>query len=129
MVAGRCAIWIFSIYGFYSIACADKPDGSLDRDTVMVRARCKDHLKNLQARFPELASAEIVSWPNRDYRYRLLVPKTAWVRALQGMAEEQEWSNFKNQVAKRQGRGRNAYTHALHDVWEIMYRLQESETR
>lgn len=129
MVAGRCAIWVFSIYGFYSIACADKPDGSLDRDTVMVRARRKEHLKNLQARFPELASAEIVSWPSRDYRYRLLVPKPAWVRALQGIAEEQEWSNFKNQVAKRQGRGGHAYTTALHDVWEIMYRLQASDTQ
>jgi hypothetical protein len=122
-------MWIFSIYGFYSIACADNPDGSLDCDAVMVRARCKDHLKNLQARFPELTSSEIVSWPNRDYRYRLLVPKSTWVRALQGMAEEQEWNNFKNEVTKRQGRDGHAYGSALHDVWEILYLLQESETR
>ena len=35
-VAVRCAMWVFTIYGFYSIACASKPDGTLDPDTVMV---------------------------------------------------------------------------------------------
>jgi hypothetical protein len=120
-------MWIFSIYGFYSIACASKPDGSLDRETVMVRARRKDHLQNLQARFPALACSEIIFPPNRDYGYRLIAPKSVWVAALQELAEEQEWSNFKNEVAKRQGQTGTAYTRALHMVWEIMYRLQEPE--
>lgn len=125
----RCAIWIFTRFGFYSIACASKRDGSIDRDTVMVRARCKDHLQNLQTRFPALASSKIVSLRNRDYRYRMIVPKSIWVAALQELAEEQDWNNFKNEVARHQGRGGATYTRALHDVWEIMYQLQESATR
>jgi hypothetical protein len=122
-------MWVFSIYGFYSIACASKPDGSLDPDTVMVRARCKDHLQNLQKRCPQLAGSKILSPPNRDYGYRLIVPKSIWVEALQEMAEEQKWDNFKNEVAQRMGRDGAEYTDALHEVWRIMYRLQESETR
>jgi len=122
-------MWIFTIYGFYSIACADKPGTKeIDPDTVMVRARCKDHLQNLQKRYPELASSEILSPPNRDYGYRLILPKSVWVAALQEMAEEQEWSNFKSEVAQRMGRDGAEYTEALHDVWRIMYRLQEPET-
>jgi hypothetical protein len=122
-------MWIFSIYGFYSIACASKPDGSLDRDTVMIRARSKEHLQSLQKRFPALGSLKIVSPPNRDYGYRLIVLKSIWIAALQEMAEEQQWSNFKSEVAKRQGQDGAAYTSALHKVWEIMYGLQEPETR
>jgi hypothetical protein len=115
---------------FYSIACADKPGTKeIDPDTVMVRARRKDHLQNLQKRCPGLASSEILSPPNRDYGYRLIVPKSVWVAALQEMAEEQEWSNFKSEVAKRMGRDGAEYTDALHDVWRIMYRLQEPETQ
>jgi hypothetical protein len=123
------ALWIFSIYGMYSIACARKPNGSLDPDNVMVRARRADHLRNLQKRFLAMAGADIVTLPNRDYRYRLIVPKSNWAAALAEMAGEQKWSNFKDQVAKHQGRAGAAYTRALHDVWETMYQLQESEVQ
>lgn len=99
-------MWVFSIYGFYSIACATKTGGTLDPDNVMVRARCKEHLQNLQKRCPELASSKILSPPNRDYGYRLIVPKSTWLVALQEIAEEQTWENFKNEVAQRMGRGR-----------------------
>ena len=122
-------MWVFSIYGFYSIACATKTDGTPDPDRVMVRSRCKDHLQNLQKRCPELAGSKLLSPPNRDYGYRLIVPKSVWVRALQEIAEEQTWGNFKNEVAQRMGRDGIEYTNALHEVWRMMYRLQESETR
>jgi hypothetical protein len=71
-------MWLFTRYGFYSIACANKPDGSIDVAAVMIRARSADHLKNLQQRFPSLASAELLTWQNRDYRYRLIVSKAVW---------------------------------------------------
>jgi hypothetical protein len=61
--------------------------------------------------------------------YRLNVPKSVWVAALQEMAEEQKWDNFKNEVARRMGRDGAEYTDALHEVWRTMYSLQESETR
>ena len=117
-------MWIFTRYGFYSVACASKSDGSLDKETVMVRGRRKDHLQNLRDRFPVIADAEIVTMADRDYRYRMIVPKSVWVPILAELAEEQEWSNFKNEVATHQGREGVSYARALHDVWEITYRLQ-----
>jgi hypothetical protein len=114
----------FAIYGFYSIASASRPDGSLDSQTVMIRARLKDHLQNLQRRFPVLADTKIITLPNVDYRHRIVVPKTVWVGVLSGLAEEMEWSNFKNQVARYQGKPGAAYSTALHRVWEVMERLQ-----
>jgi hypothetical protein len=77
-------MWVFAVTGFYSIACAQKPDGSIDRQTVMVRARCRQHLQNLKTRFPELSGAEIATWPNRDYRFRLIISKIRLGRGSQG---------------------------------------------
>ena len=119
-------MWIFTRYGFYSVACASTPDGSLDKETVMVRGRRKDHLQNLRDRFPVIADAEIVTMADRDYRYRFVVPKSVWAPILAQLAEEQEWSNFKSEVAAYQGAEGASYVRALHDVWGIMYRVQNS---
>ena len=87
-------MWVFTRYGFYSIACASKSDGSLDNQSVMVRARCIAHLRSLQKRFPALAVGKILDLPNHDYRYRLVIPKASWVAIIDELAQEQEWSNF-----------------------------------
>ena len=120
-------MWLFTRYGFYSVASANRPDGSLDTQTVMVRARRIAHLRSLQLRFPALATGEIQTWPNRDYRCRLIVSKTSWVTIVSELAREQEWSNFKNEAARYQGTPGADYVRALHDVWSVMSRLQESE--
>ena len=117
-------MWLFTRYGFYSIACARKSDDSIDPAMVMIRARRRAHLKNLQQRFQALAGAKIVTLPDRDYRYRLIVPKAVWVGIVTELAPEQEWSNFKNEAARFQGAAGSDYVHALHEVWRVMYSLQ-----
>jgi hypothetical protein len=117
-------MWIFTRYGFYSIACANKPDGSLDAQSLMIRARSSAHIKNLQVRFSALADNEILTWPGRDYRYRLIVPKDVWVAVAAELAQEQNWSNFKNEVARFQGDAGTDYVMALHEVWSQMYGFQ-----
>ena len=96
-------MWIFTRYGFYSIVCASKKDGSLDDQSLMIRARCISHLESLQTRFPKLAVGDILEWPNRDYRYRLIIPKASWTTIIDELAQEQEWSNFKDEAAKYPG--------------------------
>jgi len=126
-------MWIFTRYGFFSIACADKPDGTINTDTVMVRARLHEHLVSLKDRFPdsELGKAEILSWDGRDYRYRIILPKVAWVAALAELATEQTWSNFKNESSRfsHAKKAAYAYVDALHSIWGVMHRLQVQATR
>jgi hypothetical protein len=125
-------MWIFTRYGFFSIACADKPDGTINPDVVMVRARLQEHLVSLKSRFPdsEIAKGEILRWDGRDYRYRIIVPKVAWVAALAEMATEQNWSNFKNETGRfsRAKKTAHAYVDALHRIWDVMHRLQLQES-
>jgi hypothetical protein len=120
-------MWIFTRYGFYSVASAQRPDGGVDPCKMMVRARRAAHLENLKTRFPVLAEEKVVALPGRDYRWRLFVPKEQWAAIVAEMAKEQDWSNFKNEAARYQGRAGSDYVHALHTVWDVMNRLQEDE--
>jgi predicted small integral membrane protein len=121
-------MWIFTRYGFFSIACANNTDGTINPDSVMVRARLHEHLVSLKDRFPdsELEKAEILSWDGRDYRYRIILPKAAWAAALVELATEQSWSNFKNETSRfsRAKRAGYAYVDALHRIWDVMHRVQ-----
>lgn len=121
-------MWVCTRYGFYSIACASKPDGSLDPESVMIRARRIAHLKSLQERFSALAGKEILSLPHRDYRYRLISAKDVWAGIVAELAQEQEWSNFKDEAARYQGADSD-YVDALHEVWRVMRKLQATERR
>lgn len=116
-------MWLFTRYGFFSIACARKPGGAVDPDLMMIRARMSEHLEALRSRFDELSGCEVSETPDNDYRYRLLVPKAVWTSIVAALAEEQTWSNFKNE-AHRFNNGDRRYYEALHRVWDIMNRLQ-----
>jgi hypothetical protein len=41
------------------------------------------------------------------------------------LARETDYDNFKSEVARYQGPDGVAYERALHDVWSVMYQLQE----
>jgi hypothetical protein len=120
-------MWVFTRYGFYSVGCASTGSRSVDPQTVVVRARLEAHLQNLQSHFPQLATAEIVALPERDYRYRLIVPKAVWVEVLAALAREQDWSHFKNEASRFQGLEGKRYVRALDRVWGLMRQLQAAE--
>ena len=91
----------------------------------MIRARRAAHLSNLQKRFPALAGGEVLTLPNRDYRYRLVVSKEVWTGTLAELAREQDWANFKDEAAKFNGH--DEYVNALHKIWSVMYDVQRCE--
>jgi type I restriction-modification system DNA methylase subunit len=109
-------MWLFTRYGFFSIASGTKLDGSVDPKTIMIRSRSDDHLKKLQKRFLVL-TGKIKNWRYRDYRYRLIVLKAVWVKVMAELAEEQEWSNFKDEAKRFQGEKGQEYVHTLHRVY------------
>lgn len=121
-------MWLFTRYGFFSAACAQKKNGAIDKDTMMVRSRTKRHLMNLKKRFPAL-STEILADSGTDYRYRMIISKSQWAEVVSEIASEQTWSNFKNEAARfarEDGESPN-YVHALHDIWGTMYGVQQNE--
>lgn len=121
-------MWLFTRYGFFSVACAKDKDGKNDPNIVMVRSRSRQHLENLQKRFPDstLGNAEIRDSVGTDYKYRVILPKIEWVAALSELASEQSWSNFKNEASRfaQLKKVSNGYVNALHEIWAIMFNLQ-----
>jgi hypothetical protein len=116
-------MWLFTRYGFFSVGCAQDKNGQPDPNLLMIRARLKRHLIALKKAFKELKPSPIREDLGTDYRHRMLVPKPVWIRVLSQMAEEQEWSNFKNEVKQTQPVDW-PYLEALHQVWDVMFGLQ-----
>ncbi len=122
-------MWIFSRYGFFSAVSARQGDGAhgqpVDPERIMVRARVRGHLEALIEGFPQLVGSAIKTFPATDYAYRIFVSKSVWSQVLAALGGDIDYDNFKSEVARFQGRGGGAYERALHDVWSVMYALQE----
>ena len=117
-------MWIFTKYGFYSIAAADARVGG-SGDDLMVRARMREHLEAIQNRFPGMiGKLKIIEISEADYGYRLVVRRSIWAQIASELTMEQTWSNFKNEVASNPDNIRSGYEGALHRIWTIMYGLQ-----
>lgn len=98
-------MWIFTPRGFYSVV--QKPQDRKKR-TLTVRTRNRADIDALvHDYFPKAKPYRV---PGSDYEWRVRVPKRAWARAVQQMALDIDYSNFKDEVTRRQGWDR-------HDVY------------
>jgi hypothetical protein len=117
-------LWIFSVHGFVSAVAARKKNGEIDPGLIMLRARDRSHLENLQAAFPDLATSKIVQTQHTDYAFRIFVQRAVWVKVAGELANEVAgYGNFKNEVLRTNGPC--LYEKLLHGVWGIMRRLQD----
>jgi hypothetical protein len=115
-------MWVFTKYGFFSAVCARDKRGKIDRKNVVVRSRRRDHLQKLIERFPELESP-ILDHAGTDYAYRIVVFKSAWQIALDSLAAEMDYDNFKGSVKDPD------YLSLLHEVWLAGMRMQREGGR
>jgi hypothetical protein len=120
-------MWIFTRYGFFSIANGRNADDSPDPGVILVRARRMAHMTRLQQRCPSLAAAEVTT--TRHGSYRIAVSKPQWLAALALLADEMNWRDFKAEAARFQGPGGAGYLHALNQVSAAMKDLQHAESR
>lgn len=107
-------MWIFTISGFYSVVADRKRPGY-----ALVRARVREDIDAFCAR---TGAPPAIETPHRDYRFRTSVPYASLAEDLAAQAEAIDYSNFKDEVAVRQGRDR---AHRYGRVWSVMHGLQE----
>ena len=113
-------MWLITPVGFFSIV--QKPDDR-DRDTLTIRARVRSDLEALREQFlPGLG--EIRESKTNDYRFRAVAPRSEVAQAMVKLVEGLDYSNFKDRVAKVQGKAR---AHVYHDVWSALYPLQHQK--
>ncbi|MCK5943582.1 MAG: hypothetical protein KAI24_16485 [Planctomycetes bacterium] len=120
--------WIQSVHGAFSIVLADTAPGSgqPDPETLMIRARRRQHLDNLKARFSSLAEFEVIeSSPGLDYKWRMIAPKQVVAQVMADLVLDIAWRNFKGACAKRDAELGPGYNAALHRIWSTLAGLQE----
>ncbi|MCZ8016228.1 MAG: NUDIX hydrolase [Limnobacter sp.] len=114
-------MWLITPVGFFSIV---QKSSDQSAGTLTVRARVHADLDALRLYFlPDLS--EVKESTNTDYRFRATAPRASVAKAMAMFIEQLDYSNFKNQVAKIQGPKR---AHLYHDVWDVLYRLQQDST-
>ncbi len=121
-------MWLFTRFGFFSATCARAADGkgAVDPDIIQIRARVRNHLENLKHFADELLeNAKILDFLHTDYRYRIIIPKETWATVASMLAQDTDFGNFKSACHRELESTGADYVHALHNVWDIMYRLQK----
>lgn len=114
-------MWLMTTVGFFSVV--EKP---WDRDagTLTVRSRVRADLDTLRSKYlPELGETQ--EDPQADYRYRAQVPRDAFSQAAARLAADIDYDNFKNEVARQQGKARASL---YGEVWHVLNRLQTGKT-
>ena len=110
-------MWLLTPLGFFSIMC--KPD-DVGRGTLTIRARVKSDLEALrECLVPDLG--EIEESAGTDYRYRANAKRNQVAEALAKLVQDLDYENFKNEVAKKQGKHRATI---YGKVWDVLYGLQ-----
>lgn len=119
-------VWIISTLGAFSVVKAAPEPGRFSRRTkLMIRARVRRHLELLQREHTGLQSFEIIeSEPHRDYRFRIIAPRTVVARVMARMVADLDYGNFKGACSSSPDLDAT-YGHALHDVWAALRRLQK----
>jgi len=107
-------MWLFTNTGFVS-AVSNGQD-------LMVRSRDRESLEPLA----ESAHAEIISTPQNDYPYRVIVTHEIFSRWAAHMAAGISYKNFKSEVAMIRG---NDFAHPLMKVWSAMHEIEDEGAR
>ena len=109
-------MWLFTTDGFFS-AVSDRND----EGTIIVRSRVRDDAARL---VNAVGVGRVTETRDSDYRFRVELPRAAWVAYVAAAAEAIDYPHFKAAVAVRQGASR---AHAYADVWAVLRELQAAE--
>jgi hypothetical protein len=112
-------MWIFIRDGFFSVA-ATKFCAPGD---VAVRARRKEHIENLMTRHG--LTAEILSFKNADYRYRIQIPKDEWGKILQAEAQHIDYESLIDAMAATDASA--DFLRAMSTTWATVQKIQTNE--
>jgi hypothetical protein len=107
-------MWLFTNTGFVSAVSNGKD--------LMVRSRDRESLEPLA----ESAKTEILSTPQNDYPYRVIVTHEIFTRWVAHMAEGITYTNFKSEVAATRGYD---FARPLMKVWSAMHEVEGARVR
>lgn len=111
-------MWIICRYGYFSVVKDPENKGN-----VLVRGRVYQDLQQLRDTYiPD--AGDIKNKAGTDYPFYYSVRQDAWAEALNEIAMDIDYTDFKKTITDEAGAGRaNIYA----GVWQELFRLQRSE--
>jgi hypothetical protein len=107
-------MWLFTNTGFVSAVSNGKD--------LMVRARDRESLEPIA----ESAKTEILTSPQNDYPYRVIVTHEFFAKWVAHMATNITYKNFKSEAATTRGYD---FAHPLMKVWSVMHEVEDKNSR
>ena len=107
-------MWLFTSTGFVSAV--------INGEDLMVRARDKESLGTIA----ESSKTEIISSPQNDYPYRVIVTHEFFAKWVAHMVSNITYKNFKSEVAATRG---YEFAHPLMKVWSAMHEVEDLDAR
>ena len=108
-------MWLFTRFGFFSIV---RKEGD---DHLTIRSRTQGDLLRL-CRYYLPKAGDPVAHEGTDYPWRVTCPRNDFAEAMQKIAGDIDYPNFKNEVALSVGKARAA---RYGTVWSALYGLDE----
>ena len=124
-------MWIYSRYGFYSVA----RDAFVDPNKLAIRARDKGHLEALMPKLREMILREmdvrmtvpaIIETHDSDYQFRILLDVTTCRRLINWLVQDIDYDNFKQAALMTRPRGK--WVTMLHDIWSTTWEYLKDTT-
>jgi hypothetical protein len=112
-------MWVMTTVGMFSVVVNRQQPGH-----VLVRARARKDLEALLARVKDVwQDSDILRTPTADYRYRVSVPKTQWAEWVYALAQDIDYSNFKDRIHAINPHRADIYA----DVWATCLDIEREE--
>jgi hypothetical protein len=117
-------MWVLTPEGFFSaVAHLDNPE------LVVVRSRVLADSEKLAERVTQWRRTnkagrrvKVEAYRGSDYPWRVIITKHEWTRFLAAQVDDVTYTNFKNEVTKRQGAAR----HDIYArVWSVLLSLEK----
>ena len=111
-------MWLFLPQGFFSVSSPKH-----EPDLIQVRARKEEHIRALaeHIRFPIADSGLVIEdKPERDYQYRIYLPKDVFQKWMSEYVDKIDYYNFKPEAVKATGR---EYGDLLVKIWWDLFEL------
>ncbi len=111
-------MWIFNEDGFFSTV-VDRDDPTV----LAVRSRDGMSLVNFCKVVGLDYKSDLVETRERDYPWRVRVPKEVWVRYMETKASELDYVDFKSHMTERYqvGKFQLKQLKTLGEIWALMY--------
>ncbi len=125
-------MWIFTRWGFYSVACARQGDGGheneIDPHNLIVAATLRSQLEAIQLHLPDLiGNCAIKEHADADFKYQMFVEKNIWSQVMLSLSQELNYDNFRDEMVKEHSMDDTQYLKQLTSVGNILLKPNKSE--